>query len=112
MTYANLLAILSAFIALDILTGVIGAVANGALDSSKMRSGLFHKTAFYGAFALAAALEFAARTVELGIEIPAVSAVVAYIVATEVVSIIENLCIINPELKNNKFFALFGHQVG
>lgn len=112
MGYGNLLAILSAFIGLDILTGVIGAIANGALDSSKMRSGLFHKTAFYGAFALAVALEFTAHSIDLGIEIPATSTVVAYIVATEVVSIIENLCIINPELKNNKFFALFGHEIG
>lgn len=112
MEYGNLLVILSVFVLLDILTGVVGAVANGNLDSAKMRAGLFHKAAFYCAFALAVALEYAACSLNLGVTVPAASAVVVYIVATEVVSILENICVINPELRNSKFFELFGQQEG
>ena len=45
---------------------------------------------------------------ELGIQVPAVGAIVVYIVTTEVVSILENICKINPELREKGFLALFG----
>ncbi len=102
------LIIMSVFIALDILTGIISAAKSGAVDSSKMRDGLFHKSAFYLAFMTAAALEIASSVMELGITIPAVAAVAVYIITTEVVSILENICAINPDLKNNEFMKLFG----
>lgn len=106
--YLTPLAVLSVFVVLDILTGVASAISAGELSSSKMRDGLFHKLAFYGAYVLAVALECAAGVLELNITIPAAGAVAAYIVATEVVSILENLCKMNPELKNSKFLAMFG----
>lgn len=109
--FAIPLAVMSVFILLDIITGVIGAAKSGRIDSTKMRDGLFHKSAFYLAFATAAALEVAASVMDLGITVPAVAAVAVYIVATEVVSILENICIINPELKNNDFLKLFGRNV-
>lgn len=104
------LALMSVFILLDIVTGLIGAAAQGDFSSSKMREGLFHKSAFYGAFALAVALEACGNYVELGVDVPAVGVVATYVILTEVTSILENLCIINPDLKNNKFLAMFGKE--
>ena len=106
--YLTPLAVLSVFVALDILTGVAAAVSASELSSSKMRDGLFHKFAFYGAYVLAVALECAAGALDLNITIPAAGTVAAYIVATEVVSVLENLCKMNPELKNSKFLDMFG----
>lgn len=108
--YLTPLAVLSVFVALDVLTGVASAIAAAELSSSKMRDGLFHKLAFYGAYVLAVALEYAAGVFDLNITIPAAGTVAAYIVATEVVSILENLCKMNPELKNSKFLSMFGDE--
>lgn len=104
----NFLEIMSIFIALDILTGWIGAIATKSFSSSKMREGLYHKLAFYGAFALSVAMEFASGQLDLGVSIPATGAVTGYVILTEVVSILENLCTINPDLKNKKFLEMFG----
>ena len=95
-----------AFIALDVISGLIAAFATKSVNSSKMRDGMTHKLAFFIAFALAAALEIASEFMELGIQVPA--AIVVYIVTTEVVSILENICKINPELREKGFLALFG----
>lgn len=99
--------VLSVFIALDVATGVTAGAATKSLNSTKAREGLFHKVAFYFAFALAVALEIATQYISVGIQVPAVGAVVTYIVVTEVFSILENICIINPALKDQKFLDLF-----
>lgn len=105
--YEAPLAIMSAFVALDVLTGILGAVINHEISSSKMREGLGHKLAFFCAFALAVLCEVAMSCMDVGLTVPAVTPVVAYIVATEVVSILENICTINPALKDNAFLSLF-----
>ena len=38
---------------------------------------------------------------DLGIAVPAVSAVCVFVILTEVVSIVENLCVLNPEIKDS-----------
>lgn len=106
--FATPLAVLTAFIVLDIVTGVLGAIKAGNMSSTKMRDGLFHKSAFYLAFLTAATIEVTADIMDVGLTVPAVGAVVAYIVATELVSILENICVINPDLKNDDFLKLFG----
>lgn len=108
--YVTPLCIMSVFVLLDIITGLVGAYAGSGFSSTKMREGLFHKSAFYGAFALAVALEVSSEYMDLGITVPAVNVITGYIVLTEVVSILENLCVINPELKNNKFLGMFGQN--
>lgn len=102
------LVIMCAFVLLDIITGFVGAVVQKDVDSSKMRDGLLHKSAFFFVFALAVALETSAQWMELGIDIPAVASVTAYIVVTEIVSILENVTIINPALKGSALLDMFG----
>ncbi len=68
----NLLIATVLCMALDVATGVAGAVKAGALKSGKMREGLWHKAGFFGLIALAYLLEFAASVADLGISVPAV----------------------------------------
>lgn len=99
-------AIAAAMMVLDVLTGFAGAAMRGAVQSGKMREGLWHKAGFFGLMALALVYEVAASWINVeaagaGIsmpELPAVGAVCAFVVATEVVSILENLCELNPEI--------------
>lgn len=99
--------IISIFIGLDIVTGLIKATISKSLSSQIMREGLFHKLSFYLAYALALAIEFGSISLDLGYDVPLAPAVTVYICFTEIISIVENLCEINPEIKNSKLADLF-----
>jgi toxin secretion/phage lysis holin len=92
---------------LDIITGFTAAVANQNVSSSAMREGLFHKLGFIFALILAALLQYASGLLDLGVEIPTLGAVAAFVVLTEAVSILENIAEMNPTLANNGFFKIF-----
>lgn len=90
------------FILFDILTGVIKALYNGEFNSSVMRQGGWHKLAEVTAIVGATLLQYASTKLELGFEVPMVNATIIYICAMETFSSLENICMVNPELK--KFF--------
>lgn len=92
---------------LDIITGFAAALKNADLSSSKMRQGLWHKAGFCGLLVLAYMVQFAMVHMELGLDFPAVDAICVWIVITEIVSIIENLCIINPAIMDSPVGKLF-----
>ncbi len=92
---------------LDIITGFASALKNADLSSSKMREGLWHKAGFCGLLILAYMVQFAMFHMELGLDFPAVDAVCVWIVVTEIVSIVENLCIINPTIMDSPVGKLF-----
>ncbi|NGM16561.1 holin [Eggerthellaceae bacterium zg-893] len=94
----------------DLATGLCGAIKSKDLDSTKLRDGLWHKMGFILLIAFAYALEYAAGYIDIGIDVPAVGAVCAYIMLTEGVSITENLCIINPEIAQSPVGAIFKHD--
>lgn len=98
------------FMGLDIITGFIQAVKNGDVSSAKMRDGLFHKCGFIGAIALAYLCEFSMAFIDLGFTVPLAVPVCAFIIWLEVVSNLENLGRISPELSNNDFMKLFNHN--
>lgn len=101
-------AVAAVMMVLDIVSGFAGAAMRKQVQSGKMREGLWHKAGFFGLIALAFVYEVAASWVNLeaagaglGItmpELPAVGAVCAFIIATETVSIMENLCELNPKI--------------
>lgn len=101
--------VITALMVLDIITGFAGAVKDKAVESGKMREGLWHKAGFFGLVALAALYEVATAWLNfelagsMGIavpELPAVDAVCVFIAITEAVSIVENLRVINPQIAN------------
>lgn len=99
-------AVATVMMALDIATGFAGAAKDSAIESGKMREGLWHKAGFFGLMFLAAVWEVGsvwlnAEVSGIGItvpELPAVGAVCTFVVATEIVSILENLCVLNPDI--------------
>ena len=103
----HVFAIVAGFIVLDVLTGFTQAVVNKTVDSSVMRLGLWHKSAYVMAIILALLCEYATIYMELGFTLPITLPICAFICMTEIVSIIENLGKTNPELLNNNFLNFF-----
>jgi toxin secretion/phage lysis holin len=96
-----------AFIVGDYLSGVIKAVKNKELDSSKMRLGLWHKAGFIGAMALGYGCQLAVNYELLPTSFNVVfGGVCVYVISTEAISIFENLCGLSPELRDSPLAAL------
>lgn len=99
------------FIILDFVTGIIAAAIKSELSSTKMREGLMHKLSFIIALLLGWLCEWSMPILGLpGVFGAVYMGVGVYISCTEIVSILENLGDINPELKTTKFLALFGEN--
>lgn len=87
----------AAFILLDLVTGIIKAFAKKEYSSSIMRQGLFHKTASVVCIVFGLLVDYAQAFLDLGVSIPVAISICTYICTMEIGSIIENLCIINPD---------------
>ena len=105
-----LIAITCAFIALDVITGLVKAIKAHEVSSSKMKDGLFHKCGFLLAIVLGALCEFAMLQIDLGFSLPIMPAICGFIILTELASVLENICKIAPELSENRFMQIFKHD--
>lgn len=101
----------AALIVLDIITGVLKAVETRTMNSSKLRRGLYHKGAFIGVIVLAVIVEWGSGFLQLGFQLPIVTPVCVYVALAEIVSVFENLCEINPELRGSKIAGIFGGNI-
>lgn len=95
------------FHGLDILTGFVSCIKRHDIKSSKMRDGLFKKVGFLFCYALAWTVDKYGYIIGISIGIRILPAVVLYSVITEIVSILENISEINPDLPENKLLSLF-----
>lgn len=86
------------FNGLDFATGIIQAVKNHKLLSSKLRNGLFKKSAFFLCYILAFLIDVYGDKIGLSISVHVLPIVISYTVFTEIISIIENLSLINDDL--------------
>lgn len=107
-----LIIITCCFIGFDLVTGIIKAVANKEMDSTKMRQGLWHKIAFLLAIGLGVLCEIAIpyaafEYAGVDISVPVLPFVCGFIILIELTSVLENLGEINPELKDAKFMEIF-----
>lgn len=107
----HIVAIVAAFVVMDLATGIMQAVANKTLDSTKMRDGLWHKCGFVMVAILAALVEWAMQFIDLGFTLPLFVPVCVFIILTEIVSIFENVCKLSPELADSKLAQLFNIEV-
>ena len=107
----HIAAIVAAFVMMDLATGIMQAVANRALDSTKMRDGLWHKCGFILVVILAALVEWTMQFIDLGFTLPLFVPVCVFIILTEIVSIFENVCKLSPELADSKLARLFNIEV-
>lgn len=89
-----------AFICLDVVTGLLKAVYEKNLESECIRKGLIHKLGEIIAVVVAFLIEYS-QTVILSInfDIPIVKGVCIYIILMEILSVLENICVINPQLR-------------
>lgn len=99
------------FMCIDVVTGFTQACMNKTLDSTVMRTGLFHKLGFVLSIVLAYLCEYSINYIDLGFTMPLAIPVCAFICATELVSILENLCKITPELCGSSFSKIFNINV-
>lgn len=101
------------FVALDVIFGLCKAFSTHTFDSSKMRQGLWHKCALIGVDLMAYITELACQFMDfsaIGLEdftVPIVGAVTGYIVLMELGSILESLCVMNPELAGGRILGQF-----
>lgn len=91
----------------DLLTGIIAAVRMHDLQSGKMRDGLFKKIGFLCCYALAIMVDTQAVSIGLKTGVSILPVIIIYAVSTEVISIIENISKINPDLLPDKLMGLF-----
>lgn len=99
--------ITGAFILLDLVTGLIKAFKKKEYNSTTMREGLFHKAGSILIIVFGVLVDYAQNFLELGVSIPVALAICAYIVLMEIGSIIENICMINPQIMPDKIKAYF-----
>lgn len=95
------------FIVCDIASGIVKAVYQHNVSSEAMRNGVVHKSAYIIIIALAYLIDWGSLHMGLGFSGVILPSVCAYICLTEVTSIWENCCKINPDLPLSKLFAIF-----
>lgn len=101
------------FNGLDLITGIIGAFRYGEqIKSSKLRDGLFKKVGFIFCYILGIMINYAENFLNLPFGVDLVPVFCTYAIITEVVSIIENISKINPDLLPDKLKELIGYNGG
>lgn len=101
------------FNGLDLMTGIVGALRNGEqIKSKKLRDGLFKKVGFIFCYTLGIAINYAESYLTLPFGVDLVPVICTYAVITEVVSIIENISKINPDILPEKLKTLIGYNEG
>lgn len=101
------------FNGLDLVTGIVGAIRYGEqIKSSKLRDGLFKKVGFIFCYTLGIAINYAESYLTLPFGVDLVPVICTYAIITEVVSIVENISKINPDILPEKLKELIGYNNG
>lgn len=95
------------FNALDVLTGLISAVKNKDLMSSKLRDGLFKKVGFMLCYFVAWLVDTQGDKIGFELAVEILPIIILYTCSTELVSILENIGKINSDLLPDKLKELF-----
>ena len=95
------------FNALDLLTGIISAVKNRDIKSSKLRDGLFKKVGFMLCYFVAWLVDTQGTKIGFHFGVSILPIIILYVCTTELVSILENICKINPDILSEKLLEMF-----
>ena len=87
-----------AFMMVDVFTGILKAVKNKELSSTRAREGIYKKASFILFIAFGYLADYAMAYVDLGFNFPAAATICTLIIITEAISVLENLGQINPDL--------------
>lgn len=96
-----------AFNLLDLLTGIVSAIKDKEIKSSRLRDGLFKKVGFILCYAVAWSIDTYGYLVGFDPSVPILPVVVLYACTTELVSILENISKLNPDLLPDKLMNMF-----
>lgn len=96
-----------AFNLVDLLTGIVSAIKDKEIKSSRLRDGLFKKVGFILCYAVAWGIDAYGYLVGFNPGVPILPVVVLYACTTELVSILENISKINPDLLPDKLMEMF-----
>ena len=95
------------FNATDLITGVISAVKEKSIKSSKLRDGLFKKVGFIICYFVAWMVDTKGAYIGFNLGANVLPIIILYVCTTELVSIIENICKINSDLLPEKLLDFF-----
>lgn len=86
------------FMLTDVVSGVLKAIKNRELSSTKAREGIYKKASFILFVAFGYLADFAMEYIDIGFKFPAATTISTLVIVTEAISILENVGSINPEL--------------
>lgn len=96
------------FMLLDVVSGFVGALRNQSLNSTKMRDGIFNKSALLIVMFVAWLVEFTMKNVPaLGFDAPILLPICVIIILMELTSIMENVAKISPALAGSRLLKFF-----
>lgn len=95
------------FNSLDLVTGIITAIKNKDIQSSKLRDGLFKKVGFVLCYFVAWLIDTQGELIGFQIGANILPIIILYVCTTELVSILENISKINPDILPEKLMELF-----
>lgn len=87
-----------AFMVIDVFTGVLKAIKNKELNSTKAREGIYKKASFILFIAFGYLADYAMDYVNMGFNLPAAVTICTLVIITEAISVLENLGQINPDM--------------
>lgn len=103
----------TSLMALDVLTGLVGAVVRHDFKSGKMREGIGHKAMLVLVIALAIVVQGATEHIgDMGWSVPLILPACVYIIVMEVASVLETVAQTYPELADSPLFRLFENASG
>lgn len=95
------------FNATDLVTGLLQALKNKEIKSSKLRDGLFKKVGFILCYFVAWLVDTKGYFIGFDLGVNVLPIIVLYTCTTELVSIIENICKINTDILPEKLLEIF-----
>lgn len=95
------------FNGLDLISGIISALKMKDLQSSKLRDGLFKKVGFMLCYFVAWLIDTQGNNIGFQFGVPILPVITLYVCTTELVSILENICKINPDIIPEKIMDMF-----
>lgn len=90
------------FVAFDTISGLIKAFATNTFTSTKVKEGIFHKAALILIIIMSAAIDILSGFIpSMPFTVPLTQGCCLLIIGMECMSVLENICAINPTLKDS-----------
>ena len=99
--------IATVFNALDLVTGIISAIKLKSITSSKLRDGLFKKVGFMLCYFVAWLVDTEGALIGFQLGVSILPVIILYVCTTELISILENISKINPDILPDKLLEMF-----